>query len=359
MGVRFYRRMRVFPGISVNLSKSGASMSFGVRGAHYTVGPRGRRVTVGLPGSGLYYTQHEPSGRAAARPGNGSAPSSGEAPLSPAVAAAGRCELGFFRRLVTPLEERELVDGLRELVAGNEESALAHFRKSSHRPDGAMLAGILAFKRGSLPEAEQLLTAAARAGDRLGLDLNRYGISSTVSMQLTPDVVAHLPSTRGGALLALAEVFQREGKGAEAIACLRELHAASADDAIVTASLCELWLDDTSGAELAAVVTATDALQNTTPVHTALFLYRTEALRRQKLPSAAITAATAGLSRKVDRPAHLLHALRYERALAYAEAGDARRARADLERIYAEDAAFADVATRLSAPQAAAPSQGE
>jgi len=279
--------------------------------------------------------------------------------VRPAVAAVGRLHLDFFRRLVTPPEERELVDGLRELVAGNEETALAHLRKATDLPDGAMLAGILAYKRGSLAEADQLLTEATRSGDRLGSALARLGISSTSSIQLTPDVVAHLPATRGGALLALAEVLQREGKLTEATASLSELHAASPDDVVITASLCELWLDDASEAGLAEVVNATNDLHNITPVHTALFLYRAEALRRQKLPVASIAAATAGLTRKAERSTHLLRALRYERALAYADSGDARRARAEFERIYAEDSTFADVASRLASPPVAAAGQGE
>jgi Protein of unknown function (DUF4236) len=53
---RFYRRMRIFPGLSVNLSKSGPSLTMGVRGAHLTMGPRGIRRTVGIPGTGIYYT---------------------------------------------------------------------------------------------------------------------------------------------------------------------------------------------------------------------------------------------------------------------------------------------------------------
>jgi Protein of unknown function (DUF4236) len=55
---RFYRRLRIFPGLSVNLSKSGPSLSVGVRGAHVTVGPQGVRRTVGIPGTGIYYTSH-------------------------------------------------------------------------------------------------------------------------------------------------------------------------------------------------------------------------------------------------------------------------------------------------------------
>ena len=53
---RFYRRMRIFPGLSVNLSKSGPSLTVGMRGAHVTMGPRGVRRTVGIPGTGIYYT---------------------------------------------------------------------------------------------------------------------------------------------------------------------------------------------------------------------------------------------------------------------------------------------------------------
>src|SRR5437867_7814390 len=56
MGFRFYRRVRLFPGVSVNLSRSGPSLSVGVRGAHVTVGKRGVTRTVGLPGTGIFYT---------------------------------------------------------------------------------------------------------------------------------------------------------------------------------------------------------------------------------------------------------------------------------------------------------------
>jgi Protein of unknown function (DUF4236) len=57
MSFRFFRRVRIVPGLRVNLSKRGASVSIGRRGAWYTVGPRGKRVTVGLPGTGLFWTE--------------------------------------------------------------------------------------------------------------------------------------------------------------------------------------------------------------------------------------------------------------------------------------------------------------
>ncbi len=56
---RFYRRVGIFPGLSVNLSKSGPSLTLGVRGAHVTLGRSGVRKTVGIPGTGIYYTSHQ------------------------------------------------------------------------------------------------------------------------------------------------------------------------------------------------------------------------------------------------------------------------------------------------------------
>jgi len=73
MGLRFYRRFPVLPGVRVNLGTRGASVSFGHRGAWYTVGTHGRRTaTLGWPGSGLRYTTTASGGQ---RPGVPAAPS--------------------------------------------------------------------------------------------------------------------------------------------------------------------------------------------------------------------------------------------------------------------------------------------
>ena len=57
--VRLFRRVRLAPGISLNLSRSGPSVSLGVRGAHLTLGRSGVRRTVGIPGTGLFYTSRQ------------------------------------------------------------------------------------------------------------------------------------------------------------------------------------------------------------------------------------------------------------------------------------------------------------
>jgi hypothetical protein len=56
MGLRFSRRIKILPGVTVNFSRKGISTSLGVRGARVTLGHGKQRVTVGVPGTGLSHT---------------------------------------------------------------------------------------------------------------------------------------------------------------------------------------------------------------------------------------------------------------------------------------------------------------
>jgi hypothetical protein len=57
VGFRFHRRVRVLPGVRVNVTGRGlSSMSIGRRGATVNLSGRGARLTLGLPGTGLSYT---------------------------------------------------------------------------------------------------------------------------------------------------------------------------------------------------------------------------------------------------------------------------------------------------------------
>jgi Protein of unknown function (DUF4236) len=60
MGWRYHRRVSLLPGLRVNLSRSGASVSIGSRGSWVTLGHGQRRTTIGLPGTGLSYTAQHP-----------------------------------------------------------------------------------------------------------------------------------------------------------------------------------------------------------------------------------------------------------------------------------------------------------
>ena len=57
MGFRFQRRIKILPGVTINLSKSGVSTSIGPRGAKVNIGKNGAKGTAGLPGTGLSYSE--------------------------------------------------------------------------------------------------------------------------------------------------------------------------------------------------------------------------------------------------------------------------------------------------------------
>lgn len=57
MGWRFQRRIRIAPGVTLNLSKRGLGISAGMRGARVGMGPRGVHRSLGLPGTGISHRE--------------------------------------------------------------------------------------------------------------------------------------------------------------------------------------------------------------------------------------------------------------------------------------------------------------
>jgi tetratricopeptide (TPR) repeat protein len=55
---RFRRRVRIAPGVRLNIAKRGLSTSFGPRGMHLTLGDGRVRTTLGIPGTGLSCTTY-------------------------------------------------------------------------------------------------------------------------------------------------------------------------------------------------------------------------------------------------------------------------------------------------------------
>ncbi len=67
-GLRFQKRIKVAPGVRLNLSKSGVSTSLGGPGASLNIGKKGVKSTVGLPGTGLSYSSQLGKGKAQPAP---------------------------------------------------------------------------------------------------------------------------------------------------------------------------------------------------------------------------------------------------------------------------------------------------
>lgn len=344
MSFRFFRRIKLLPGVTLNLSKSGPSLSFGPRGAKVTVGPRGTRYTAGLPGTGLHYTRHvnnKPDARASRPPKLQTPGSSGPLLPFPDLQAAQRKTRG---------PERDFLRGIELQLAQQPAEALRMLQPlASQHPDPAWLAGFVCINLQELPAAIQFFQQARARASELGSWFDTHGIQSWIELPVTPFVWARMTPCLRGVLLAEAECHQTLGFQDQALQCLEFLYSQHPRDPVVRLSLTELTLERsaTDGAALGRVLHLTDGITNDSFLEAALLGYRAQALRRLGHLISARDVLTLTLRRTRDRPAELLQVLRYERALVYEALGQWANARRDLERLYAEDASYTDVAQRL------------
>lgn len=54
MAWSYRKRIKIAPGVRLNISKKGVSTSFGIRGASITTGKNGTYLNTGIPGIGIY-----------------------------------------------------------------------------------------------------------------------------------------------------------------------------------------------------------------------------------------------------------------------------------------------------------------
>lgn len=54
MGLLFRKRIKILPGVTLNLSKSGVSATIGRKGMSVSLGRRGTYLNAGIPSSGIY-----------------------------------------------------------------------------------------------------------------------------------------------------------------------------------------------------------------------------------------------------------------------------------------------------------------
>ena len=58
MGLRFHKKIKILPGVDINVSKSGLGLSVGPKGAKVSVNPKGDVYgNVSIPGTGISYRE--------------------------------------------------------------------------------------------------------------------------------------------------------------------------------------------------------------------------------------------------------------------------------------------------------------
>ena len=65
MGIRFRKRVKLLPGVTLNFSKSGISTTIGTKGASVNIGKNGVYGNAGIPGTGIYMREKIAGGKKA------------------------------------------------------------------------------------------------------------------------------------------------------------------------------------------------------------------------------------------------------------------------------------------------------
>lgn len=344
MGFRFFKRLNILPGVQLNLSKSGGSMSIGPHGAKLTLGTSGGHVTLGVPGTGLFYTKDFSLKTLGKLFGQSTEPIESQETSEPTPVTAST----QTPSLPHP-DSPDFALACQALARGDEEEAWIHLQKTTHLADASFLAGVLALKKGQLSDAISYLTSAAAREKELGQHLSQQGVAATLSLAITDELAVHVGPNIRGVLLALAEAYQAQEKKSDAIKCLEQLRELEPSDIVINLSLAELLMDEETPTKEVCqrVVQLTEGVNNEAAVQTTLLLYKAKALRLLGLLDAAQEVLSGALKRKKNRSDELLRALRYERALVYEGQGENRKARVEFEKLYAEAPEYEDVKKRL------------
>lgn len=334
MAFRFFTRKTLFPGVTLNMSKSGPSISVGPRGLRHTIGGNGRRTTIGLPGSGLHYTmRHGEKKSRRVEPADTEPPRSTRVDPTRAQAEEDR----VFLRAVVAFQNGEQPAVLEEVDAG----------------DAQWLWGMAALRAGDWDSAVRGLCAASQRGD-LGALSARNNVSLQVAVPITPEVTAHIEPEPNATKLALVEALQARGDLHEALAILKRLNADAPDDFVVAMSLAEIAFEVDDGRSMSMKKLA-EILSTATPdweLGWAQAFYTARARTRSGAHNDAIALYDNAMTHP-SVPEEMRMLAWYEKALTHGEAGDRIRCRQELSGIYAVDKTFADVEDRLrgQAPQ--------
>ena len=278
MSFRFRKSVRLFPGVRLNLSRSGMSVSVGGPGATVNLSRRGTAVTLGFPGTGLSYRhQFVPSqrGQSEDQRGAGRAP---PAPLPDAVPpghpstphGASQSRDGEIRSaevvgLTTPdlqglkrmineaaAQRASLAPDLAAALASRER-AWRRLRRREQLPLRLVLAGTVPKARAAFEEAESealdVIEALALSEVRVAFALDEPALAAQRALA---EAHAHLSRAHRvwDVLSSVAVDRVRERSTASAAITRTPVAFSTAVDGVVAADQAGLRFQNANGADL-------------------------------------------------------------------------------------------------------------
>ena len=344
MGFRLYKSVKLGKGVRLNLSKTGVGISAGVPGARYSVHSSGRTTrTVGAPGTGVYYRTdtYSKGGRS-----SGTRQASAPVAAAPVYPKAG---------LLAPKAEKMFVQGVTAYMQGRYAESLAAFQDVDARDQSGEHVGeeyfagmcLVGLERPAeaIPYLETVLASDYPIPDPL---MTKYGVGGAMQINVTEAVSVTLPMSNLATALILAEAYQLSDQRHKAIELLESLGAEAPGQHVFALSLADLYFAGDQWDDLLRVTEGVAANEDDATLN--ILAFRAYALYEKGLTDAALAVTKEALRTKKRNPV-LLRFARYIRGRAYENAGKAAMARKEFEKVYAEDAGFADVAERLGMPK--------
>jgi tetratricopeptide (TPR) repeat protein len=269
---------------------------------------------------------------------------------SGAQAAAVLPKAGFF----SGAGEKRYREGLVAYLSDDKTAAVTAFEAALAAEPTAVSADLLAAisidTDADMPRVirhlERVVTSTARFPDKLMTKFLAPGRAElALGVKITELIMARVPVDLTGATLLLAEAYQEVHRLEEAVGLVQQLHDANPDDPAIRLSLADLLFADM---DYDGVVEVAAGARNEDDLSVALIHLRAAALNALGHQTAAFDAFKEALAKTAKRDPELLATVRYDRALAYEQAGQRAKARADFERLYANDPDYRDVRQHLA-----------
>ncbi len=360
MGFRFFKRVKLLPGVTLNLGKGVPSVSVGPRGAKATIGAKGISSSLGIPGTGASYQKKLVSwgsgGKTTSSRGTTktastrtSRPASAPAapmPQSNAQSDYEKLNFGFFAKLTLSKEEKAMAKGVQACLINDFASAEPFLKQALPLPDAAFTLGTVYLNTQRYEEAEKLFALAEQTPNRIGEFYQKYALGMTFHLAISPFYEADFPPCVLVSYLSHVEMLQQLRRCSDACKLLLDVQKRFPDNLDVIISLADIVLENEPDNEewMNALVNMTKNLENDSYAHAVLLMYKAEAFDNLGMTDAAITTLTNTMRKKADRPKEFLLELQFQRGVLYQKCGKNAQALKDFNAVYVEDPTYANVA---------------
>ena len=341
MSVRFRRRLKIAPGLTLNFNKNSVGLSLGVRGAHYTMNSNGRRtISAGIPGTGISSVETLSGGTRTRRStaSQESLTPQRSGPPSPGFFAA-KIERALYAFLMD-IYNADSTDTPKQVV--DKASAL----KAEH-PALAPALDLITFAHSSTDPAfsdnveawgKQLWdNRKAVFSDPL---VEKYMVGIIPSTHITRGIATHEIYDEQVLGFIWSEVLQSKNKYDEALAVLEEMNP----DQLVAIAIADIELTDGKYDE---AIETTEDIENEDDATAMLLVLRGIAFREKKLLDASAECFKRALSHK-NRSEGVRHRAHFERAETYTRMGKKAMAIKDLENILVDEPDYPEVEEKLA-----------